>query len=266
GTEGIGTGFSSYVPPFNPEDIRANIRRALKGEPLVKMTPWFRGFKGTVTPVGDASWVAEGVHSGSTITELPPGRWTQDYKEFLDELEESKVITKYVDNSTTEHVSFTVQGYTGDSFVKDFKLSKTIHATNMHLFHPKTGIKKYSSAEEILVDFVEVRLECYARRKAHLVHELTQKSQLLDDKARFIKQVVQGELVVFSRSRADIEADLLKAYLKGPDGTFDHLLHIKTYQYTLEAQKELAAAAEATRKELKVLKGQSAVDLWKIDL
>ena len=266
GTEGIGTGFSSYVPPFNPEDIRANIRRALKGEPLVKMTPWFRGFKGTVTASGPDSWIAEGVHRENTITELPPGRWTQDYKEFLDQLVDDKVISGYRNDSTTDLVSFTVHGYLGDSFVKDFKLTKTIHATNMHLFHPKTGIKKYTSAEEILVDFVEVRLECYAKRKAHMVHDLTQKSQLLDDKARFVQQVVDGELVVFKRSRTDLESELLKAYLKGPDGTFDHLLHIKTYQYTLEAQKDLKAAAAATRKELAVLKGQSVVDLWKIDL
>lgn len=265
GTEGIGTGFSSYVPPFNPEDIKANILRALRGEPLVKMTPWFRGFRGTIKASGDASWIAEGVHSGSTITELPPGRWTQDYKEFLDELVEAKTISGYRNDSTTDLVSFTVQGYTGDAFVKDFKLSRAIHATNMHLFHPTLGIKKYTSAEEILVDFTEIRIEYYKRRKAHLVQELGRKSQVLDDKARFVREVVSGKLIVFKRSRADIEADLLKAYLKGPDGTFDHLMNIKTYQYTLEAIKELGDAAERTRAELKVLQGRSIIELWKAD-
>ena len=266
GTEGIGTGFSSYVPPFNPEDIKANILRALRGEPLVKMTPWFRGFRGTIKASGDASWIAEGAHTGSTITELPPGRWTQDYKEFLDELVEAKTISGYRNDSTTDLVSFTVQGYTGDAFVKDFKLSRAIHATNMHLFHPTLGIKKYTSAEEILVDFIEIRIEYYKRRKAHLVQELGRKSQVLDDKARFVREVVDGTLVVFKRSRADIEADLLKAYLKGPDGTFDHLMNIKTYQYTLEAIKELGDAATRTRAELKVLQGCSVLDLWKLDL
>jgi len=43
GTEGIGTGFSCYVPPFNPDDIKENIKRYLKGDEIVSMRPWFRG-------------------------------------------------------------------------------------------------------------------------------------------------------------------------------------------------------------------------------
>jgi DNA topoisomerase-2 len=57
GTEGIGTGFSSFVPPYNPEDITANIRRVLAGESMTPMTPWFRGFKGTVKKGGDHEWI-----------------------------------------------------------------------------------------------------------------------------------------------------------------------------------------------------------------
>src|SRR6056300_1409032 len=60
GTEGIGTGFSCYVPPYNPSDIRDNIDRLLTGKDLVPMKPRFRGFKGTVTADGEGSWVAEG--------------------------------------------------------------------------------------------------------------------------------------------------------------------------------------------------------------
>ena len=46
GSEGIGTGFSCYVPPFNPKDIRDNITNVLNGKSIQKMKPWFRGFKG----------------------------------------------------------------------------------------------------------------------------------------------------------------------------------------------------------------------------
>ena len=48
GTEGIGTGFSCYVPPFNPKDIKDNIQRILDGKSMVPMRPWFKGFKGKV--------------------------------------------------------------------------------------------------------------------------------------------------------------------------------------------------------------------------
>lgn len=45
GSEGIGTGWSSSVPTYNPRDIVANLRRLMAGEELQAMQPWFRGFK-----------------------------------------------------------------------------------------------------------------------------------------------------------------------------------------------------------------------------
>lgn len=45
GSDGIGTGWSSYIPNFNPADIVANLRRKLDGEDMQPMHPWYRGFK-----------------------------------------------------------------------------------------------------------------------------------------------------------------------------------------------------------------------------
>lgn len=265
GTKGIGTGFSCYVPPFNPEDIKKNILNVLSGQDIVPMKPWFRGFKGTVTTVDPQSWVAEGTVSGTTITELPPGVWTQDYKEFLEELKESQVITDYKNNCDDDNVKFTIIGYHGDDFVKDFKLRKTIHGTNMHLFHPKVGIKKYQTAEEILVDFVEIRMDFYKKRKAHLIQELTKKSEILDSKAKFVQLVVDGDFIIFKRKRDAIEKDLARKFPK-VDNSYDYLMNIKTYQYSLESIQELKAAAEKNRTELEFIKSQSAVDMWKKDV
>jgi len=268
GTEGIGTGFSSNVPCFNPEDIKKNILRALGGEQLVKMTPWFNGFSGTVHAVDDSSWIATGTHKGHVITELPPGRWTQDFKEYLDELVESKKISGYINNSTTDTVYFAIQGYTGtdEEFVKDFKLTKAIHATNMHLFHPKKGIKKYASAEEILVDFVEIRVEYYKKRKEHLLKDLSARCRVLEDKAKFIEMVINGDLVIFKRTRASIEQDLVKKFSRDPNGTFDHLMNIKTYQYTNEAVKDLHIEVQKSQKELDLLKKTTVLNMWKTDI
>lgn len=44
GSDGIGTGWSSYVPNFNPADIVANLRRKLDGDEMEPMHPWYRGF------------------------------------------------------------------------------------------------------------------------------------------------------------------------------------------------------------------------------
>ena len=75
GTEGIGTGFSTNIPPFNPRDIIDNMKRALAGESIKKMKPWFKGFKGTLTEgETEQTWITTGAYTMSgdiiRVTEL----------------------------------------------------------------------------------------------------------------------------------------------------------------------------------------------------
>ena len=89
GSTGIGTGWSSEIPQFNPLDILNNIRRLMLGEEVVQMTPWYRGFTGSVRRLGANQWMTKGkyrVLDSTTveITELPIGTWTQDFKNILD--------------------------------------------------------------------------------------------------------------------------------------------------------------------------------------
>ena len=267
GTEGIGTGFSCYVPPFNPSDISKNIQRCLSGNPIEKMTPWFRGFKGTIVQDPDDTfvWIMQGLYSVKsdvvTVTELPPGRWIQDYKEFLDELVEKKTISGYKNNSTTDDVYFEIFEYQGSNIIKDLKLTKTIRTSNMHLFHPLTGIKKYVSAEEILVDFVEIRVKYYNLRKQNLIEKLTEKSKVLSNKAKFVRQVVDGDLIIFKRKKSSLEDELMRKF-----GVFDYLLDIKTYQYTEEAIKKLMDESKQATDELEILHSTQILDMWKNDI
>jgi DNA topoisomerase-2 len=45
GTSGIGTGWSTDIPNFNPKDLVTNIRHLLNDEALEPIHPWYRGFK-----------------------------------------------------------------------------------------------------------------------------------------------------------------------------------------------------------------------------
>ena len=263
GAEGIGTGFSCSVPPFDPEVCRENIRRVLCGQQLLKMNPWWRGFKGEVSHHGD-HWIVKGCwdEESGAITELPPGVWTQTFKEHLDTMVEAKRITSYVNNSTVEDVRFTVVGWKGEDFASDFKLVKTIRVSNMHLFHPHQGIKKYESPEEILVDYTHVRLHYYNLRKTNLMHELTAKAAVLIHKARFVSMVINGELHVFNRKRAHVEKMLVD--LGFPDT--EYLLKIPFEQTTEEAVKSMHTQAAEAQREVEVLRGMTAVDLWKKDV
>ena len=61
GAEGIGTGWSTFIPNHDPAEVCANIRALLAGQPVSPMRPWYRGFKGPVTQVPSKT-------SGSTYT------------------------------------------------------------------------------------------------------------------------------------------------------------------------------------------------------
>jgi DNA topoisomerase-2 len=100
GSVGIGTGYSTDVPPYNPSDIVCLMRHRLAGsiETLADrpLDPWWFGFKGQIVRSDEQTWLTKGLYEFDddkktvTITELPVGTWTKDYKEFLDNLCESE--------------------------------------------------------------------------------------------------------------------------------------------------------------------------------
>ena len=94
GAEGIGTGWSTSIPNFNPRDLIANIRLLLSGEEPAQMHPWYRHFNGTIVDEvvkGDIRYTVTGEYEirdecTLVVTELPLRSWTSDYKEFLEEM------------------------------------------------------------------------------------------------------------------------------------------------------------------------------------
>jgi DNA topoisomerase-2 len=94
GSVGIGTGFSTDIPPHNPREVVGLLKNRVTGETdtLANKTlnPWWIGFKGAVEKKDDKMWITHGVYEWQDascsvkITELPVGTWTKDYKAFLD--------------------------------------------------------------------------------------------------------------------------------------------------------------------------------------
>jgi DNA topoisomerase II len=268
GAEGIGTGFSCYVPPYDLAILKHNIQCALDQVAMVPMVPHFKGFKGRVTKVKDHTWLLEGLvtKEGSQyhVTELPPGKWTQDFKEHLDALVEKGTIQKFENHSTETEVDFRIWGGAFDDPVKELGLTRTIHTSNMHLIGPNGAVKKYESPEEILVDFIEVRLGLYKKRKAWLLKEFENEIGWLSEKARFIAGVVSGRLSVLNAPLADIHAQLDAS--KFSKEIWSKLLDIKTHQYTKEEVDKLNTLVLKRMADKEALKSTSVVQLWKNNL
>ena len=272
GAEGIGTGFSCYVPPYDLAIIKHNIQCALDQVAMVPMVPHFKGFKGKVTKTKDHTWVLEGVvqAEGSRwhVTELPPGKWIQDFKEHLDDLVEKGTIQKYENHSTETSPDFFIWGGISGAMedpIRELGLTKTIHTSNMHLIGPNGAVKKYNSPEEILVDYLEVRLAMYKKRKAWQLKQLEAEVNWLSEKSRFIRDVaVTPKLYIFNVPLEQIHTQLRRENYA--EALWPKLLDIKTYQYTKEEVAKLEALCTTKRGEHAQLKALTVVQMWKNNL
>ena len=183
GADGIGTGWSSSIPNYNPEDIVANLHRMMAGEGMEPMIPWFRGFKGTVTPLGQDRYQFGGLikQTGDNeveVTELPIRMWTQDFKERLVEIIKAEKagstswIKDYEDYNDHNNVHFVIR--MEDKYMKQaldegletrFKLTKSIATSNLVAFDAEGRITKYAGVEDIMKEFYGIRLKFYEKRK-----------------------------------------------------------------------------------------------------
>jgi len=287
---GIGTGWSTSVPPYNPLDIIDNIERLMDGREMKEMVPWVRGFKGTITKVDEHTFMTEGViekvdaHT-LRITELPLHTWTNAYKEFLEtkwlgsELEAGKARVRALRAKHTEQsVEFELDVRGGSMAVldrrdllKEFKLRSSIKTSNMVLFHPD-GIREYSSPLDIIRDFYPVRRELYDKRKAHLEQLLSREIRVLQNRFRFCDLVSNAKLLVINRPKADVLADLaacgIEPLASGTDdvASFEYLLNSPISSLTRERLERLGNDKNTKEKELKELQQTSAVSMWREDL
>lgn len=237
GADGIGTGWSTQVPCYNPRDLIANCHRMLDGKNPSELVPWYRGFKGSVVPVGNAkSYDVHGkvLRSDSTdvykVTELPIRSWTTPFKDFLEGSlvgaaerpgKQVPFIKEYADQGTENKVSFAVtltpeaakEAEQGGIY-KKLKLSGSVTTSNMMLFDSEGRIVKYDDTSSILREFFTVRMALYVRRRAFLLNELQTEFECLDNKQRFILMVVDGKLKVSKRKKDAIVADLISLKFK----------------------------------------------------
>ena len=61
GCDGIGTGYSTSIPCYNPKDIVHNIKRVLNNKEQVDMIPWYSNFQGSIVEIDKHKYETRGV-------------------------------------------------------------------------------------------------------------------------------------------------------------------------------------------------------------
>ncbi|XP_022655107.1 DNA topoisomerase 2-alpha-like isoform X2 [Varroa destructor] len=223
GAEGIGTGWSTKIPNYNPRDVMANVRRLIRDEPLKKMQPWYKGFEGEIATVDAGNRIV--IHGEVSllnnnrvqITELPVKVWTQAYKENVLEVllhgseKVPGIISDYREYNTDTKVNFVVtmdaanfEKARSDGMHKVFKLQTTMATTSMVLFDSTGCIRFYDSPEQILEEFYDVRLKGYVMRKEYLIGLLSAEASRLTNQARFIVEKCDDKIRVENKKRKEL--------------------------------------------------------------
>eukprot|EP00980_Cylindrotheca_fusiformis_P011959 scaffold2830_cov131-Cylindrotheca_fusiformis.AAC.80 len=221
GSQGIGTGWSTFIPPHNPMSVLDYIRAKLDGQlQLPKIEPYANGFTGLIERQADSnSYIAYGKVEELNkrtvlISELPVGVWTETYKRRLSKM---GLITDIVEDHTTTKVSFKVTLKAGQlsrmkqiGLEKAFKLTRKLPLTNMHAFGADGTMHKFGSAEAIADEYFPIRLSLYNDRKSVLQSDLEHISMRTRNKARFIELVSEGKIDLLSGkvSKQDSQAIL----------------------------------------------------------
>ncbi|AMD21005.1 HEL276Cp [Eremothecium sinecaudum] len=217
GAEGIGTGWSTSIPPFNPLDIVKNLRNLMNDKEVEDMAPWFRGWKGSLEKIDAQRYriygrIEQVGENTLEITELPARTWTGTIKEHLllglsgnekvkpwikDMQEQHGASIKFVVTLSPEEMEKTRK----IGFYERFKLVSTINLSNMVLFDAQSKIKQYTDVKDILIDFYFVRLEYYQKRKDYIVQQLRWEMEKLSFQVKFIKMIIDGDLVISKKAR-----------------------------------------------------------------
>ena len=330
---GIGTGYSTNIPQFNPSEIidackfickaikladlngdtdegLDNIYETIDILDIDDLVPYYLGFKGSIKKTENNSYISKGIYKWIDnetveITELPIGSWTEDYKEFLENMITSGLNNlKYIENHYTSknvkfilHFNANVRETLGDKFEQLFKISssKNLSINNIHLFNKSGAIQKYDNTTDIIKEWAKTRVLKYFERKAYQIKILEKDFLVLSAKIRFIIDVISGNIQIMNKKLVDIAKRLVE--LKYPRintetnivvagnidddndpndvgdteknkdvKDFNYLLKMPISQLTYDRKIILEKEVDELNNNLKNLRNNKIEDIWMTDL
>jgi DNA topoisomerase-2 len=302
GTKGIGTGFSTDIMCYNPiqiiEFLEGKLNKIGNIEKLL-IEPYYQGFKGKIYPCDDTrkKYIIKGCYEilGNDkirITELPVGTWTQDYKEFLESILDSKTLNKgktvksneeyikdFNDMSTDLNVEFEITFYPGilsklllekhdyniEGIEKYLKLYSIHCTTNMHLFNEKEQLRKFDNVYEIIDSYYDVRYEYYIKRKAYIISKLENELKVLTNKTRFIQYNLDDKIDLRKKSKQEINkimSEFKFDFGENGDGDYNYLVKLPMDSVCKENVEKLMNEYENKNAELETIKACSIEQMW----
>lgn len=284
GSSGLSTGFSQDIFPRNPEEIITYIKKKISGteKPRMDLLPWFKGHLGKVERNAETNVVESfGVITKNnmtsyTITELPIGMEYQKYVELLDKMCENGTIQDFDDkcDPKTDKILFEIK--TSRDFTRkhenerklmeSLRLIKSLPET-LNCIDENNRVREFTSIQEILDNFIDIRLKYYKTRKDYILKTLRENLEKLVSKYLFCDGIIKKTIKVANVKKDEIikQLEKIEKIIK-IDGTYDYLLRIPISQITKEEIEELKKKITDCKNEFKLVKETTIEKMWTDDL
>ena len=292
GVKGIGTGFSTEILPYNPMTIIDYLIDKIKDKDTShhEFIPHWSGFEGSIIDdLENNRYIVKGKYlklgkDTIHVTELPVGIWTDDYKLHLEHLMENvdkngkkiqPLVKEYDDMSKSTNVDIKIKFIAGvldkmsnEEIEKTLKLSTSYSTNNMHLFNAEEKLVKYTSISTIINDYFETRMNGYTKRKMYIISELEKELVLLENRKRYIEELLSDELDLRKLKKVEI-IQLLKSRkyaLLEDDDEYKYLLKMPMDSVSEENVAKIISDFQNKKSELTYYQKTSEKELWLLEL
>lgn len=280
GVSGIAVGFATNILPRNPKDLIKATQKILEGKKprASSIKPWYSSFNGTIEwDDAKQTWVQVGTFERKTmlqltITEIPTSYDREKYVKILDKLEDDGTINGYTDRSNKKSFCFDVKFPRGSklddaAIIKLFKLRQNLNE-NLTVINEHGKLETFDNPVDLVERFVAYRLQKIVKRYEHYIERDSDRLEFAEARLRFIRDVVNGTIVLKNKSKAQLTSMLIsdKIYGKHNPNHVPKLIAMSISSFTSDEIKKLESEIQSLKEDIKVWKTTDPSDAYLTNL
>lgn len=262
GVCGLGTGWVSQIPSYNPLDLIQVYKSLLSGCTPKDIFPWTKDHKGSYFRDENGKLYSKGVWTTNndvlTITELPVGLWTEKIEMQLKNPKCKLEFSKVDENNTHADVDIRIYGVRNmDKIVSGLKLTKLIRESyvvfqNGHLIE--------TNIANIIQYHYDQRRKLYQRRKDYQIQHIQEDVKEHEHKMKFIQACIDGKIPLTTASNMDLLAACMEHNVD------EKYLDINLRSLTVDKVHKLKTGITKLKQELHILNTTKIDDMWMKEL
>ena len=280
GAVGIGTGFSTKIPCYDPKTLINIVIIRLKTLSISlkkissRHTKISRDTLIRLVMISIRQMVymrLDQVENPLLLQSFRLEHGTKIHLVFLEKLLNAKnsVLKDYNDKSTDKdvYIELILAKKIKDANIPSvFKLQTTISTTNMNLFNEQEQLVPYKKINDIINNFMDVRHKTYVERKEYIINNLEHEIMIITNKYKYILEILNDAIDLRKKSSQQINEMLNKKEYDLIDKSYNYLIKMPMDSVNIENVERLKNEVDEKNKQLNILKETTIQEMWLSEL